>query len=65
MAKDDGYQLGLTFSKREIFLAGNEEEEMGPLRRHIFKYGGLGYTRHEPLYRYKDGNHRVHERFGE
>ena len=65
MAKDDGYKLRLTLFKRETFLANDAEEEVGPLRRHIVKYGGFGYTRHEPLYRYKDGNHRVHERFGE
>src|SRR5260370_26143483 len=62
--KDDGYKLRLTLFKRETFLANDAEEEVGPLRRHIFKYGGLGYTRHEPLYRYKDRNHRAHERFG-
>jgi hypothetical protein len=45
-------------------LAIDEEEEVGPLRWHIVKYGGFGYTRHEPLHRYKDGNHRLHTRFG-
>jgi hypothetical protein len=65
LAKDDGYELRLALFEREIFLASDEEEEVGTLRRHIVKYGGLSDTRHEPLYRYKDGNHWVHERFGE
>ena len=65
VAEDSGYELRLTLFKREIFLAIDEEEEVGPLRRHIVKYGGFGYTRHESLHRYKDGNHRVHEGFGE
>jgi hypothetical protein len=58
VAKDDGYKLGLTLPKREIFLAKDWEEEVGPLRRYIFEYGGFSYTWHEPLYRHKDGNHR-------
>jgi len=49
----------------EIFSTSDEKEEVGPFRRHIVKHGRLGYTRHEPLYRHKDGNHWVHERFGE
>ena len=53
------------FLSVKIFLASDEEEEVGTLRRHIVKYGGLSDTRHEPLDRYKDGNHWVHERFGE
>ncbi len=65
MAKDDGYELRLTLLKSEIFLTNDEEEEVGLLRRYIVKYGGLGYTRNEPLHRYKDGNHGVHERLGE
>ena len=43
----------------------HENEEVGPLRRHIVKHGRLGHTGHEPLHRHKDGNHWVHERFGE
>jgi NAD(P)-dependent dehydrogenase (short-subunit alcohol dehydrogenase family) len=50
VAKDDGYQLGLTLPKREVFLTSDEEEEVGPLRWYIVKYGGLGYTRNEPHY---------------
>jgi short subunit dehydrogenase len=65
VAKSVCYELRLTLFKREIFLAIDEEEEVGPLRRHIVKYGGFGYTRHEPLHRYKDGHHRVHEGFGQ
>jgi NAD(P)-dependent dehydrogenase (short-subunit alcohol dehydrogenase family) len=57
--------LDFTLLKREIFLADDEEEEVGTLRRNIVEYGGLGYTGYEPLYRYEDGDHRVHEGFGE
>ena len=53
------------FQQREIFPTGDEKEEVGPFHRHIVKYGRLGYTRHEPLHRHKDGNHWVHARFGE
>ena len=53
------------FLSVKYFLPAMRKEEVGPLRRHIVKYGRPGDTRHEPLYRYKDGNHRVHERFGE
>jgi NAD(P)-dependent dehydrogenase (short-subunit alcohol dehydrogenase family) len=49
----------------EVFLANDEEEEVGPLHRNIVKHGGVSNTRHEPLYRYKDGNHRLYERLGE
>jgi hypothetical protein len=38
---------------------------VGPLCRHIVKHGRICHTRHEPLHRFKDGNHRVHEGFGE
>ncbi len=65
MAKDHGHEFRLTLFEREVLLANDEEEEVGPLRRNIVKYGWVGYTWHEPLYRYKDGNHRVHEGFGE
>jgi hypothetical protein len=34
---------------------------VGPIRRHIVKHGWPGYTRHEPLHRFQNGNHRVHE----
>ena len=53
------------FLSVKYFLARDAKEKVGSLRRNIFKYGGLGHTRHEPLHRYEDGNHRVHERFGE
>jgi hypothetical protein len=56
VAKDDGYELRLTLLEREVFLANDEKEEVGPLRRHILKYGWLGNTGHEPLHSYKDGN---------
>ena len=36
-----------------------------PLRRNIVEHGWLGYNRHESLYRFKDGNHWIHEGFGE
>src|SRR5205823_14603558 len=65
VAKDDRYELRLTLSKREIFLAWHAKEKVGSLRRNIFKHGRLGDNGNEPLYRYKDGNHRVHERVGE
>ena len=64
MAKDDGYELGLSLFEREIFLACDEKEEVGPLRRHFVEHGWLGYTGHESLHHYKDGNHRLHERVG-
>ena len=41
------------------------KEKVGSFRRNIFKHGGFGHTRHEPLHRYENGDHRVHERFGE
>jgi hypothetical protein len=63
--KDDGYEFRRTVSEREIFPTGDEKEEVRPFHRHIVKHGRLGHTRHEPLYRHKDGNHWVHERFGE
>ena len=65
VAKDDGDKLRRTLPKREILSARNEKEEVGPFRRHIVKHGRLGHTRHEPLHCYKDGNHRLHARFGE
>ena len=65
MAEDSGYELRLTLFEREILPANDEKEKVGPIRRHIVKHGWSGYTRHEPLDRFKDGNHRVHERFGE
>ena len=65
VAKDDGHESRLTLLERQILLTRNEKEEVGPLRRHIVKHGRLGYTRHEPLHHFKDGNHRVHARFGE
>jgi hypothetical protein len=65
LAKNVCYEFRVTLFEREIFLASDEVEAVGTLRRHIVKYGRPGDTRHEPLYRYKDGNHRVHERFGE
>ena len=61
MAKDDGYQSRLTLLEREILLARDEKEEVGPLRRHIVKHGWPGYTRHEPLRRFQNGNRRVYE----
>ena len=57
--------LDAQFLSAKYFPASDEKEEVGPFRRHIVKHGRLGHTRHEPLYRHKDGNHRVHERFGE
>jgi short chain dehydrogenase len=50
--------------ERQAFLASDEEEEVGPVCRHFVKHGWLGNTGDEPLHRHKDGNHRVHERFG-
>jgi len=63
--KDDSYKSRLTLLKREILPANDEKEEVGPIRRHIVKHGWPGYTRHEPLHRFQNGNHRVHEGFGE
>ena len=57
--------LDAQFLSAKYFLPAMRKEEVGPFHRHIVKHGRLGYTRHEPLYRHKDGNHRVHERFGE
>jgi hypothetical protein len=65
VAKDKRNEFGLEVFERKIFLAKDEKEKVGPLRRNIVKYGWPGYTGHEPLYRYKDGNHWVHARFGE
>jgi hypothetical protein len=65
VAKDNGYEFRLTFFEREIFPADDEKKEVGPIRWNIVKYGGPAYTRHESLYRYKDGNYRVHAGFGE
>lgn len=53
------------FLSVKYFLPAMRKEEVGPVRRHIVKHGRPGHTRHEPLHRFKDGNHRVHERFGE
>ena len=36
-----------------------------PAMRNFVEHGWLGYTGHEPLHRYKDGNYGVHERLGE
>ena len=65
MAKDNGNEFGLTLLEREIFLARDAKEKVGPLRRNIFKHGRLGDTGNEPLHRFKDGNHWFYERFGE
>ena len=64
VAQNHGHKLGRSLLEREIFPAGDEEEEVGPFCRYFIKYGRLGDTRHEPLHHHKDGNHRVHERFG-
>ena len=53
MEKDDGYELGLALFEREIFLTSDEEEEVGPLRRHFVEYGWVGYTGHESLHHLK------------
>jgi hypothetical protein len=55
----------LTLLKREILLAGDEKEEVGPLGRHIVKHGRISHTRHEPLHRLKDGNNWIHAGSGE
>ena len=65
MAENVRDESGLPLFEREVLPANNEKEEVGPLRRHLVKYGGLSYSRHEPLHRHKDGDHRVHERFGD
>ena len=39
MAKDDVYELRLSLLERQIFLANDEEEEVGPLRRHFVEHG--------------------------
>ena len=65
VAENVGYEFGLPLFEREVLSANNEKEEVGPLRRHIVKHGRLGHTRHEPLHRHENGDHRVHERLGE
>ena len=65
MAKNNGNEPGLTLLEREIFLARNAKEKVGPLRRNIFKHGRPGNNRNEPLHRVKDGNCWFHERLGE
>jgi hypothetical protein len=65
LAKNVCDEPGLPLFERKILLACDEEEEVGPLRRDFIKYGGPSHSRHESLHRHKDGNHRVHERFGE
>lgn len=65
MAKDNSNEFGLTLLEREIFLARDAKEKVGPLRQNIFKHGGLGDNRNEPLHRFKDGNYWFHERFSE
>ncbi len=50
--------FGCAFSEREILLAWNEEEEVGPLRWRIVKHRRSRHIGNEPLYRVKDGNHR-------
>src|SRR6266851_2346452 len=65
VAENVRYEPGLPLFEREVLPANNEKEEVGPLRRHIVEYGGIGHSRHEPLHRYKDGHYRVHERVGE
>ena len=57
--------LDAHFPECEILLAGDEEDELGALRRYFIQYGRLGDPRHEPLHHDKDGNHRVHAGFGE
>src|SRR5262249_21260859 len=49
----------------EIFLAWYAKENMGSLRRNIFKHGRPGDNRNEPLHRLKDGNYWFHARAGE
>jgi hypothetical protein len=65
VAKENRYESRFPFLERKIFLANGAKEKVGPIRRYIVQYVWLGYTRHEPLYRYEDGNYWVHERFGE
>ena len=60
VAKDNRYEFRLTLLERKIFCVKDEKEKVGPIRRNIVKYGWLGYTWHEPLYRYEDGNYWVH-----
>jgi NAD(P)-dependent dehydrogenase (short-subunit alcohol dehydrogenase family) len=47
VAKDDCNEFGLLLLEREIFLARNAKEKVGPLRRNIFKHGRLGDNRNE------------------
>jgi 3-oxoacyl-[acyl-carrier protein] reductase len=56
--------LDAQFLSAKYFLPAMRKKKWGRFVG-IVKYGRLGYTRHEPLYRHKNGNHRVHERFGE
>src|SRR5579872_4234555 len=65
LAENVRYEPGLPLSEREVLPASNENEEVGPLRRDIVEYGGIGHSRHEPLHCHKDGHYRVHERVGE
>jgi hypothetical protein len=37
VAEDHGYEFRLTFFEREVFLANDEDEEVGPFRRNIVK----------------------------
>ena len=65
MAKNNSNELGLALLEREIFLARNAKEKVGPLRRNLFKHGRPGDNGNEPLHRFKDGNYWFHARFGE
>jgi hypothetical protein len=42
MAKDHGNEFRLTLFEREIFLANDANEKVGPLRRNLIQHGWLG-----------------------
>ena len=56
--------LDAQFLSAKYFLPAMRKKKWGRFVGISSNMVGLA-TRHEPLHRHKDGNHRVHERFGE
>jgi NAD(P)-dependent dehydrogenase (short-subunit alcohol dehydrogenase family) len=44
VAENVRHELGFALFEREVLRANNEKEEVGPLRRHIVEYGGIGHS---------------------
>jgi NAD(P)-dependent dehydrogenase (short-subunit alcohol dehydrogenase family) len=56
MAKNNCHEFGLTLSKRETILTGNEKEKVGALYRNFIEHSWFSHPGYEPLHCFKNGN---------